>query len=128
MQTSDTTSNGYFTAANYAVFSGLSGPSNTVTCQFRDMDQWGGIAGIQVVNTATGPSVNPVIQSIVVSGGSATLTFASESSASYTVQSKAALTDATWVDKQVVASPSDGTTSEPVTITGDVEFYRIKAE
>jgi len=39
----------YATAANYAVFSGRSGASQTVRVQMRDDDQWGGIAGIQVV-------------------------------------------------------------------------------
>ncbi len=39
----------YTTAANYAIFSGLSGPSQTVTVQMRDNDEWGGIAGVQLV-------------------------------------------------------------------------------
>jgi hypothetical protein len=36
-------------AANYAVFSGLSGASQTVTVQMRDTDEWGGIAAVQIV-------------------------------------------------------------------------------
>ncbi|MEO7098635.1 MAG: glycoside hydrolase family 27 protein [Luteolibacter sp.] len=47
-QTTQTTSNLY-PAANYAVFSGLSGDTRTVTVQMRDNDEWGGIAGFQVV-------------------------------------------------------------------------------
>jgi hypothetical protein len=39
----------YTTSANYAVFSGLSGASQTITVQMRDNDEWGGIAGFQVV-------------------------------------------------------------------------------
>ena len=39
----------YATAANYAIFSGLSGASQTITVQMRDNDEWGGIAGFQVV-------------------------------------------------------------------------------
>lgn len=39
----------YATAANYAVFSGLSGSSQTLTVQMRDNDEWGGIAGFQIV-------------------------------------------------------------------------------
>jgi hypothetical protein len=39
----------YATAANYAVFSGLSGASQTITVQMRDNDEWGGIAGFQLV-------------------------------------------------------------------------------
>jgi hypothetical protein len=43
------TSNGDYAGANYAVFSGLSGTSQTITVQMRDNDEWGGIAGFQVV-------------------------------------------------------------------------------
>jgi len=48
-QTTDTGGT-YETAANYAVFSGLSGPSQTITVQMRDIDAWGGIAGFQIVS------------------------------------------------------------------------------
>jgi hypothetical protein len=48
-QATDTTTAGYATAANYAVFSGLSGATKTLTVQMRDNDEWGGIAGFQVV-------------------------------------------------------------------------------
>ena len=43
------TAGAYTTTANYAVFSGLSGASQTVTVQMRDDDEWGGIAGFQLV-------------------------------------------------------------------------------
>jgi hypothetical protein len=43
------TSNSDYAGANYAVFSGLSGASQTITVQMRDNDEWGGIAGFQVV-------------------------------------------------------------------------------
>ena len=43
------TSNADYAGANYAVFSGLSGTSQTITVQMRDNDEWGGIAGFQVV-------------------------------------------------------------------------------
>jgi len=46
--TSDTAGT-YATAANYAVFSGLSGASQTLTVQMRDNDEWGGITGFQLV-------------------------------------------------------------------------------
>lgn len=45
--TSTTTSD--YAGANYAVFSGLTGSSQTITVQMRDNDEWGGIAGFQVV-------------------------------------------------------------------------------
>lgn len=47
-QTTDTAGS-YATAANYAVFSGLSGSDQTITVQMRDNDEWGGIAGFQIV-------------------------------------------------------------------------------
>lgn len=47
-QTTDTAGT-YGTAANYAIFSGLSGSAKTFTVQMRDNDEWGGIAGFQVV-------------------------------------------------------------------------------
>lgn len=43
------TSNASYVGANYAVFSRLSGASQTITVQMRDNDEWGGIAGFQVV-------------------------------------------------------------------------------
>ncbi|HOK66386.1 MAG TPA: PEP-CTERM sorting domain-containing protein [Anaerohalosphaeraceae bacterium] len=49
IQATDTTEAGYLTAANYAVFSGLSGTSQTVTVQMRDLEEWGGIAAVQLV-------------------------------------------------------------------------------
>lgn len=48
-QATDTTTTGYTVGANYAVFSGLTGNSKTITVQMRDNDEWGGIAGFQVV-------------------------------------------------------------------------------
>ena len=43
------TSNSDYATANYAVFSGLTGTSQTITVQMRDNDEWGGIAGFQIV-------------------------------------------------------------------------------
>ena len=39
----------YATTANYAIFHGLSGASQTITVQMRDNDEWGGIAAVQLV-------------------------------------------------------------------------------
>lgn len=47
-QTTSTTTADY-AGATYAVFSGLSGDSQTITVQMRDNDEWGGIAGFQIV-------------------------------------------------------------------------------
>ncbi len=43
------TSDSNHPGANYAIFSGLSGDSQTIIVQMRDNDEWGGIAGFQVV-------------------------------------------------------------------------------
>ncbi|MCW1924534.1 immunoglobulin domain-containing protein [Luteolibacter arcticus] len=48
-QATDTTAGGYAIGANYAVFDNLTGASQVVTVQMRDNDEWGGIAGFQVV-------------------------------------------------------------------------------
>lgn len=48
VQTTET-SNANHPGANYAVFSGLSGASQTITVQMEQNDLWGGIAGFQVV-------------------------------------------------------------------------------
>lgn len=55
-QGTDTSTNGYATTANYFVFSGLTGDAKTITAQFRDNDEWGGIAGIQVVGVIPEPA------------------------------------------------------------------------
>lgn len=48
LQTTET-SNANHPGANFAVFSGLSGASQTLTVQMEQSDMWGGIAGFQVV-------------------------------------------------------------------------------
>jgi hypothetical protein len=48
-QATDTTTGGYATGANYAVFENLTGATQTFTVQMRDNDEWAGIAGFQVV-------------------------------------------------------------------------------
>ena len=59
-QTVDT-GGSYTTTANYAVFGGLSGASQTLTVQMRDNDEWGGIAGFQVVAIPEPASVAALI-------------------------------------------------------------------
>jgi hypothetical protein len=48
-QATDTTTGGYATGANHAIFENLTGAAQTFTVQMRDNDEWGGIAGFQVV-------------------------------------------------------------------------------
>lgn len=47
--------NASYPAANYAVFTGLTGSLQTIAVQMRDNDEWGGIAGFQVI-----PQVDPL--------------------------------------------------------------------
>lgn len=54
-QTTDTDGT-YATAANYAIFTGLNGPSQTITVQMQDIDAWGGIAGFQIVSRDPAPA------------------------------------------------------------------------
>lgn len=126
-QASENTVAGYSVPANYVVFSGLTGTAQSVSCQFVFLDEWGGIAGIQVVNR--GLDVNPNIQSLAVMGGSATLTWASERGATYSIQSKTTLAELNWTTKQSgIVSEGDESTTETVTASSGSEFYRIKGE
>jgi alpha-galactosidase len=56
IQTTQTNSSAY-PQANYAVFSGMSGDSRTISVQMRDNDEWGGIAAFQIV-----PQSDPLAQ------------------------------------------------------------------
>ena len=46
-QTTDTS--GSHPLADYAIFSGLTGSSQTISCQMEVIEDWGGIAGFQIV-------------------------------------------------------------------------------
>lgn len=86
-QTTDTAGT-YATAANYAVFTGLSGSSQTITVQMRDNGEWGGIAGFQVVPdpvTAPAFSLQPAGRS-AVAGSNVTLTSSASANQAPTYQ------------------------------------------
>ncbi len=70
------------------------------------------------------------ITSIVVSGGNATLTWASQSGVTYSILHKSTLTGATWLPvKTGIDSAGDGTTSDSVAVSGDAaEFFKIQGE
>ena len=87
-QATDTTEAGYLVGANYAIFSGLSGATQTITVQMRDNDEWAGIAGFQVVaDLGTVPEfgVQPEDTSAAV-GTTATLTASAVADPSPTYQ------------------------------------------
>lgn len=56
--------------ANYAVFGGLAGATQTISVEMRDNDEWGGIAGFQVVPKADPlPEIHPVLAPNPSGGG-----------------------------------------------------------
>ncbi len=75
--------------------------------------------------TPTGPTVVPDIQSIVISGGSATLTWQSEIGASYGVMSKSSLTAGSWTAVTNV-SGAGASTMATVPAASSKEFFRIE--
>ena len=128
VQATDATTNGYATAANYVVFSGLSGESQVLTAQFHYNDEWGGIAGIQVVSTGTsGPTEEPVITAISVSGTDVTISWTDEGVGTYSIERKTDLSGSEWTT--VASGMPAGTGSTNVTASGETqEFYQITGE
>ncbi len=76
--------------------------------------------------TPTGPTLRPNIQTIVVSGGSATLIWQSEFGVDYSVMSKGSLTAGSWTAVTNV-SGTGGSTMATVTAASTEEFFRIEA-
>jgi hypothetical protein len=75
----------------------------------------------------SGASLEPVIQSISVAGGSVSLSWTSEAGATYSILSKTNLTDATWTAVKTGIAGGDPTTSDSVTVSGaDQEFFSIE--
>ncbi|MBN2783675.1 MAG: hypothetical protein JXR25_02515 [Pontiellaceae bacterium] len=77
---------------------------------------------------STGATLEPVIQSIVVSGGTVQLLWTSESGATYSIMKKSSLTGA-WSAAKTGISGGESTTSDSVDASGDdQEFFRIEGE
>lgn len=69
----------------------------------------------------------PEIQTFSVSGGNASLTWVSDTFATYSILRKTNLTDSSWTSVRTGISGSDGTTSDSVPVSGaNQEFYRIE--
>ncbi len=75
--------------------------------------------------TASGPTVAPNISSFSIAGGSATLTWDSETGVNYGVMSKSSLTGGTWTE--VTNVPGAGASSMATIPAGSSqEFFRIE--
>lgn len=76
-----------------------------------------------------GLTVDPDIQMISLSGGTATLTWDSESSGTYSILHKAALSDAEWTDVKTGITGGESITTDSVPVSGaDTEFFRIRGQ
>ena len=115
------------TSGNYVVFSNLTPDASGVIDILAQSTQ-GGFSGLQVVrNGFPGPTAQPVITGISVSGSDVTLSWTDEGVGTYTIQRKTGLTAGSWTDVQ--GGLPAGTGSTTVTTTGaSQEFYQIKGE
>jgi hypothetical protein len=80
---------------------------------------------VALTGPAVGPTVTPNIQSIVVSGGSATLVWDSESGINYGILSKSGLAGGSWVEVTNVAG-TGASTMATVPAVSDQEFFKIE--
>ena len=105
-----------YPTANYALFSGLSGDSHTIFVQMRDNDEWGGIAGFQLVPRAD-PLRGTTI-AIQAAGANATLSWPA---------GLGGVILETSDDLQVwtAVDPQPATNSAVVPLTGTKRFYRL---
>ena len=120
VQATNTTTAGYDDACNYAVFSGLTGPDQTVSCS---IPAWGGIAAIQLVGRRT-----PSIHSVSVTNGAVALNWTADAYGTYQIQGKGDLTSTNgW---SVVLDGLSGGTSNNVgfSLSSDQAFFRIRGE
>ncbi len=108
-----------YPAANYAIFRGLSGDAQTVAVQMRDNDEWGGIAGVQVV-----PREDPLAGvTIAIAPGAAAGTVQlswPEGLGELVLEVSDDLV--TWTP----ADPQPEGTATTVTLSGPRQFYRLR--
>ncbi|MEO5913240.1 MAG: glycoside hydrolase family 27 protein [Luteolibacter sp.] len=112
-----TTQTATWPGANYAVFSGLRGDSQTVTVKMRDNDEWGGIAAVQVV-PQTDPLPTTRLRIDLQSVGTAMLSWPAIPGA-VLLQESDDLVD--WLP----ADPQPVTNSIVVAVDSDRRFYRL---
>lgn len=118
VQATDTTTAGYSTAANHAIFSGLSGVTKTLAVQMRDNDEWGGIAAIQVV-PQTDPLPFAQLGIELQSGGTSALITWPGGLGSVLLEESGDL------DEWLPADPQPDGQSIIVPVEGGKRFYRL---
>ena len=98
--------------------------ARTVTITNPDGQSTTSAAGILTV--VAGTNQPPALQTIVISGTSATLTWSAIPGTTYRLQFKTNLTDTIWGDlvPDVTATGATASTSDPVA-TNDMRFYRL---
>ena len=108
-----------YPSANYAIFRGLSGDTQTVFVQMRDNDEWGGIAGVQVV-----PRVDPLANTVVsITRGAAAGTLELSWPAGLgTVVLEESSDLVNWAPTNL--QPNSNATT--VTLQGPRQFYRLR--
>jgi hypothetical protein len=114
---------------NYVVFTQLS-PSPAGNIHINATSPDGGWSGLQIAEVpAAGPTVNPVIHSMSISGDMITLQWASETTVNYGIMRKTNLNEPSWTMVTNNIAGEDPTTTESVQASGaDEEFYRIEGQ
>ncbi len=84
--------------------------------------------GIQpLIGAPTGPTLDPDIVSLTIAGGTATLTWASETVGTYSIMHKTNLTDPSWTPVKTGITGGDPTTTDSVSFGGaDRGFFSIE--
>ena len=87
--------------ANYAVFHGLTGSNQTFSTSFPFIDEYGGIAGFQLVGVsmeeeAQVPVESPVVSLAVAADGSITISWPFSYGSTFSVQTNADLVNGVW--------------------------------
>lgn len=84
--------------------------------------------GVGYEEVTGGPSSDPVIQSIIVAGGNATLTWTSEFGPTYSIMQRDALPLGDWTPVATGIVGEAGTTTYAVPVSGEnQEFFRVEA-
>ncbi len=116
VETTQTSPDSY-PAANYAIFTNLSGVSRTVSVQMRDNDEWGGIAGIQLV-PKTDPLLSTRLEIDAVGGDPAWLSWP-EGLGDVLLEESTDLVEWTPFDPQPEAPPME------IPTDGGARFFRL---
>ena len=74
-----------------------------------------------------GPTLDPDIQSIIVSGGTVTLEWLSELGVTYSIMQKTSMADSDWTAVKTDIAGGESNTVDSVSVSGvDQEFFIIE--